>query len=232
MTTITIPVVPLPPTAGRNNLELPPLPIAISRANNEYVTICTAPHPILIEDPIANEVDPKVKQNPPGRPQREDWQLARTLAIAVPAGAALVVIGALLQRWWKKRPRVVPVAPRIPPWTMALAELDEIRRSNLLEEGKQGEHFDQVSFALRRYLGARYGFEAVGQGEGGLETTTGEMLDLLNRVRPPISELPRIKDFLDDCGDPCLARALHPPRRRSAGTRSIAARPSCAGPSP
>ena len=199
VTTITIPVVPLPPKAGRNTLELPPLPIAIARANNEFVTVCTAPHAIVIEDPIANELDPKVKPNPPGRAQREDWPLARTLAIAVPGGVALVVIGALLQRWWKKRPRIVPAPPRIPPWTTALAELDEIRRSDLLEDGKLGEHFDRVSFALRRYLGARYGFEAVGQGEGGLETTTGEMLDLLNRVRPPIPELPRIKDFLDDC---------------------------------
>lgn len=199
VTTITIPLVPLPPKAGRNTLSLPPLPIAIARANNEFVTVCTAPHAIVIEDPIANELDPKVKPNPPGRAQREDWPLARTLAVAVPAGVALVVIGALLQRWWKKRPRIVPAPPRIPPWTTALAELDEIRRSSLLEEGKLGEHFDRVSFALRRYLGARYGFDTVGQGEGGLETTTGEMLDLLNRVRPPIPELPRIKDFLDDC---------------------------------
>ena len=197
-TTITIPVVPLPPKAGRNKLELPPLPIAISRANNEYVTICTAPHAIQIEDPIANELDPQVKPNPPGRPQREDWPLARYLAVGVPIGAALVVLGALLQRWWKNRPKPKRALPRIPPWVTALAELDEIRRSALLDEGKQGEHFDQVSFALRRYLGARYGFDATEHGYNGLETTTGEMLDLLNRVRPPIAELPRIKDFLDE----------------------------------
>jgi hypothetical protein len=199
ITTITIPVVPLPPKPGRNSLELPPLPIAIARANNEYVTVCTAPHPIVIEDPIANELDPQVKRNPPGRPQREDWPLARYLAAGVPAALLLMALGALLYRWWRRRPRVVPEAPRVPPWETALAELDEIRRSDLLEEGKRGEYFDRVSFALRRYLGARYGFEAVGQGETGLETTTGEMLSILNRVRPPIAELPRIKDFLDDC---------------------------------
>jgi hypothetical protein len=55
-----------------------------------------------------------------------------------------------------------------------------------------------VSFTIRRYLGARYGFDAFG-GVNGLETTTGEMLALLKRVRPPIVELPRIKAFLDDC---------------------------------
>jgi hypothetical protein len=80
----------------------------------------------------------------------------------------------------------------------ALQELDRIRRSSLLEDGKRGEHFDQVSVAVRRYLGARYGFETVAQ-SGGLETTTHEMLELLERVRPPITEIAHIKEFLDDC---------------------------------
>lgn len=199
VTTVTIPVVPLPTKAGRSVLELPPLPIAIARANNDYVTICTAPHAIQVEDPTINELDPKVKPNPEGRQQREEWPLARTLAWAIPAALAIALAAALLDRWWRKRPKLVPEPPRVPPWVTALQELDRIRRSSLLEEGKRGEHFDRVSDALRRYLGARYGFETVSQGAGGLEQTTREMLDLLERVRPPIGELPRIKEFLDDC---------------------------------
>ncbi len=199
VTTIVLPVVPLPPKPGRTVLELPPLPIAIARANNEYVTVCTARHRIQVEDPVANELDPKVHPNPPGRAQREDWPLARQIAVAIPIGLALALAGALGYRWWSRRPKVVPQKPRVPPWVTALTELERIRRSSLLEEGKRGEHFDRVSDALRIYLGARYGFETVGQGYNGLETTTGEMLDLLQRVRPPIAELPRIKDFLDDC---------------------------------
>ncbi len=199
VTTIHLPVVPLPPKPGRHVLELPPLPIAVSRANNEYVTLCTAPHRILVEDPIANELDPKVKPNPPSRPQREDWPLARYLAIGVPVGLALAALGALLYRWYSRRPKVKPEAPRIPPWVTALEDLGRIRRSSLLDEGKRGEHFDQVSEALRRYLGARYGFDTLPEGYNGLETTTGEMLELLDRVRPPIPDLARIKEFLGDC---------------------------------
>ena len=198
VTIITVPLVPLPPKPGRNLLEVPPLPIAIARANNEYVTICTRPHAIQIEDPIANELDPKVKPNPPGRAQREDWPLARNLAIGIPAALALAIAAALLDRWWRRQPKRIPEPPRIPPWVTALRDLDRIRRSSLLEEGKRGEHFDQVSEVLRTYLGARYGFETASQA-GGLETTTGEMLELLGRVRPPIVELSRIKEFLDDC---------------------------------
>jgi hypothetical protein len=185
VTTIIIPVVALPPKPGRHLLELPPLPIAISRASNEYVTVCTAPHKILIDDPIANELDPQVKPNPPGRKQLEDWPLARQLAVGIPLGVALAIAGALLYCWWSRRPKVKVEPPKVPPWETALEEIGRIRRSSLLEDGKRGEYFDRVSDALRRYLGGRYGFDALGQAESGLETTTEEMLDLLKRVRPP-----------------------------------------------
>jgi hypothetical protein len=199
ITIVTIPVVPLPPNAGRAELSLPPLPIAIARANNEYVTICTQAHKIVVEDPVASELDPKVKPNPPGRPQREDWPLARIIAIAIPVAIALAVVVVLLDRSWRRRPKKKPAAPKVPPWITALAELERIRRSRLLEEGKRGEHFDQVSDALRRYLGGRYGFETLAEGYNGLETTTREMLELLERVRPPVVEIPRIREFLDEC---------------------------------
>jgi hypothetical protein len=199
ITTLTIPIVPLPPKPGRNAMLLPPLPIAVARANNEYLTLCTAPHPMVVEDPIANELNPKVKTNPPPRPQRVDWPLARNLAIGVPIGVVLTLLGVLLYRWWAKRPRVEPEAPKVPPWITALAELEEIRRSDMLARGRMGEYFDRVSDCLRSYLGFRYGFETIEAGYNGLETTTGEMIALLKRVRPPVLELPRIKEFLDEC---------------------------------
>jgi hypothetical protein len=199
VTTLTIPVVPLPKEAGRTILTLPPLPIAIWRASNDYLTICTKPHAIQVDEPIANELDPKVKPNPPGRPQREDWPLMRNLATGIPIGFAIAMLGALGYRWWSRRPKAMPEAPKIPPWVLALEELESIRVSKLLEQGKTGEYFDRVSDAIRRYLGARYGFDQLPEGYNGLETTTGEMLTLLKRVRPPIAELPRIKEFLDDC---------------------------------
>jgi hypothetical protein len=198
-TTLTIPIVPLPDKPGRNALTLPPLPIAVGRANNEFINLCTARHPILVEDPIANELDPKVKPNPPPRPQREDWPAARYAAIAVPIALALMAAGAWIYRMVQRRPKIVPEKPKIPPWVLALKELEEIRQSDLLADGQTGEYFDRVSDAVRRYLGGRYGFEATEQGYNGLETTTAEMLELLRRVRPAVTELPRISEFLDEC---------------------------------
>jgi hypothetical protein len=199
LTTLVIPLVPLPEKPGRNPMVLPPLPIAISRANNELITVCTQRHTITVEDPIANVLGPKVKPNPPARPQREDWPLARNLAIGIPIGIAVALAAVWLHRWWQRRPKPVAPKPKIPPWVVALAELEQLRQSDLIADGKTGEYFDRVSDCVRRYLGGRYGFETIEEGYNGLETTTGEMLDLLRRVRPPIAELPRIKAFLDDC---------------------------------
>jgi hypothetical protein len=211
ITTLTIPVVPLPEKPGRNVLTLPPLPIAIARANNEHITLCTLSHPITVEDPIANVLDPKVRPNPPARPQREDWPLARNLAIGIPIGIALAILGLWLWRAYQRRPKIEPEKPKIPPWIEALRELEELRKSDLLETGRSGEYFDRVSDAIRKYLGARYGFETTEQGYNGLETTTAEMLELLRRVRPPITELYGIKQFLDECDLVKFAR-LEPTR--------------------
>jgi hypothetical protein len=201
VTTLVIPFVPLPKDPGRNAMILPPLPVAVARASGEIVTVCTQPHPILVEDPIANELDPKVKPNPPPRPQREDWALARQLTIGILLGA---VLGGLLAYaiWrWQKRPKVVPMPPPRLPWVVALEELDALRRSSLLTDGRNDEHFDRVSDCVRKYLGARYGFD-------GLETTTDEMRGLLKRVRPPVPELKKIAAFLSDCDLVKFARVV------------------------
>ncbi|WP_437587160.1 hypothetical protein [Sorangium sp. So ce1000] len=191
-TKLVIPFVPLPKEPGRSALLLPPVPIAVSRASGEVVTVCTRPHEIVIEDPIANERDPKVKPNPPARPQREEWVLAKQLTVGILIGAALGLLVAWLVRRWMRRPRVVAAPPPKLPWIAALEELEALRRSDLLSEGRTGEYFDRVSDCVRKYLGARYGFD-------GLETTSDEMRALLARVRPPVPVLPQITRFLADC---------------------------------
>src|SRR5690606_36232133 len=61
-----------------------------------------------------------------------------------------------------------------PPWEVALEELDEVRHAGLLEAHRYSEYFDRTSDALRRYLGARFGFD-------GLESTTDEILAALKK---------------------------------------------------
>jgi hypothetical protein len=190
-TTVTLPFVPLPKEPGRHQLFLPPIPIAVGRANGQVMTLCTAPQGIVVDDPIANEVDPKVRPNPPPRPQREEWVLAKQVTYAVLGAIALALLLAWLLRRWMKRPKPVPVKPRELPWVAAMKELDAIRTSALLEEGQLDEYFDRVDNCVRFYLGDRYGFD-------GLESTSKEIRAILKRVYPPIVKLKDIRRFLKD----------------------------------
>lgn len=190
-TKLVIPIVALPPEAGRNEMLLPPMPIAVQRASGSFVTVCTKAHRIRIEDPTANEADPKVKPNPPPRSQREEWVLAKQVSIGVLIGAIATAIGLVIWSWWKRRPKPVKLPPKKLPWVQAFEELAEIRESDLLEEGKADIYYERVSNTVRKYLGARYGFD-------GLERTTDEMKSILRRIRPPIEGFSEIVRFLED----------------------------------
>jgi hypothetical protein len=200
-TKVTIPFLLLPEKPGRNGLMLPPMPITLARASGETLTVCTGPHAILVEDPIANELDPQVRPNPEPRPQREDWPLARLVAIAAAVVAVLSVLGAWLLSRWARRPKSVYVPPPKLPWLAALEELEAIRKSDLLAEGHSGVYFDRVSDCVRKYLGSRYGFD-------GLESTTDEMQRTLARVRPPVQGLDTISRFLEECDLVKFARVV------------------------
>jgi hypothetical protein len=188
--TVKISVVALPEKPGRSELTLPPLPIAISRASGEVLTLCTAPHEITVEDPISNTPDPAPHENPAPRPQRELWNTAKQVAIA---SLIALIVGALVA-WligrWRRRPKAVPPPPPPrPPWDVALEELVDLKHAELVKSERFVEHFDRVSHIVRRYCGERYGFD-------GLESTTREMIGILRRVIPPIPVLEPIETFL------------------------------------
>ncbi|MBX3191316.1 MAG: hypothetical protein KF819_30240 [Labilithrix sp.] len=174
-THLELPLVVLPPEPGRSVLTLPPLPVAIARANGEIATVCTHPHTIVVEDPIANVPQAEPKPNPEPRPQREEWT---ALKKAVLYGGLGLVVGALLAylgyKWWNKPKPPVPPPPPRPPWEVALEQLDEVRHAGLLDAKRHTEYFDRVSDAVRGYLGARFGFD-------GLESTSDEILTALEK---------------------------------------------------
>ncbi len=191
-TRVRISVVPLPPKPGRHELILPPLPIALSRASGELLTVCTAPHVVTVEDPIANLPNPAPRGNPAARRQLEIWTAAKhaasiaLIALVVGALAALVI-----SRWLRRPKKLPPLPPPRPPWEVALEALHDIRHAGLTREGRFAEVFDRVSDVLRRYLGDRYGYD-------GLESTTREALGSLRSVTPGIEDLKGIETFMRD----------------------------------
>jgi hypothetical protein len=207
-TELTIQVVPLAPKAGRNKMELPPLPVTLARANGELVTVCTKPHKIRIDEPIALEKDPKVRPNPPPRPQKEEWVFLEQLLAGVLVGLAIAAIAIFAIRWWSRRPKAAVPKVRPIPWLVALEELEGLRRSTLLAEHKNDEYFDRVSDTVRRYLGARYHFDELEAGWSGLESTTDEMKSLLRRVTPAVPMFGAVAAFLDEADLVKFARVM------------------------
>ncbi|HEY5373795.1 MAG TPA: hypothetical protein VIK01_08905 [Polyangiaceae bacterium] len=191
-TTVHLSVVPLPPKPGRHEMILPPLPIAVSRASGELVTVCTAPHAVLVEDPIANLPNPAPKGNPAARRQLEIWTAAKHAAFVALIALLVGAVAALLISRWLRRPKKVPPPPPPrPPWDVALEALHDIRHAGLTGEGRFAEVFDRVSDVLRRYLGDRYGYD-------GLESTTREALGSLRQITPQIEDLSGIETFMRD----------------------------------
>ena len=192
-TRLELSVVPLPAEPGRHTLTLPPVPVAVARANGEIVTVCTRSHGIIVEDPTASTPEARPVGNPPPRIQREEWTSLKHALAILAAGVLLGAIVAYLVRLWLARPKPVPPPPPPrPPWEIALEKLDEVRHAGLLEQGRFGEYFDRVSDALRNYLGARYGFD-------GLESTTDEIIAALKRSAVHGVAVPEIVAFLQDC---------------------------------
>lgn len=190
LTTVSIPFVALPKKPGRTELELPSLPIAIARASGDVVTVCTAPHRITLEDPIANDPNPKPKANPKPLRQVEEWILLKHATYGALVALVVAAIVAWLVRIWRRRPRVAPPPPPPrPPWEVALEALHDIRHAKLIEQARYADHFDRVSDAVRRYLGDLYGFD-------GLESTTREVLTKVERTALARELVAEIKVFL------------------------------------
>ncbi len=175
-TRVELSFVPLPKEAGPHTLVLPSVPIAIARASGELITLCTAPHTLQVDDPTANIAAATPRPNPPPLRQLEVWTAAKNVAlgalIALPLGA---LIAFLVSSWLRRKRPLPPPPPPRPAWELALEALARVRGKRLVEQGLTTQLFDEVSLAVRAYLGQRFGFD-------GLESTTREILEHLRAL--------------------------------------------------
>jgi len=101
----------------------------------------------------------------------------------------------LVARWWARRekPPPPPPPPR-PAWDVAMERLEALRRTlpERLAEGEIVRWADELSDAMREYLGRRYDFD-------GLESTTDEVVSRLRKIQPAGISVDEVAAMLGDC---------------------------------
>jgi hypothetical protein len=100
-----------------------------------------------------------------------------------------LLLGWRLWRWWRRRRRAVEAPPpAVPPEVRFAARLDQLAGERLGEQGRGREHFFRLSEAVRDYLGAVTGLNA-------LDLTTEELLAALGRQADPRLPLDPVRRF-------------------------------------
>ena len=176
-------------------LSIPELPFVLMHQDGALDTLYTREMKVqvasLVTDTTASEV----------RPLKGLIEWPRLWhKIAVWGALALAVLGLLIYVWVcylrsrdeKFRRDSRPLAPAKPAHLAALEELDRIKSMGLIEKGEIKQFHILVSDAIRNYLGARYGIDA-------LEMTTWELLFTLEGKALQRETWDLNADFLNAC---------------------------------
>jgi hypothetical protein len=159
--------------------EIAPITLRVVTDSGVIGTIRTEARTVTVGALTANEPDAQPRPaTAPVPVMQDDYTLAYLLGF-VAAMLLSALIGYLVARWWRARPKPVPPPPPPrPPGEVALEKLRTLKRRmrGAIEEGKAAEVVDGASDALREYLGHRYGFN-------GLESTTDEVIARVRHER-------------------------------------------------
>lgn len=153
-------------------VEIPPLPLAVGSTVAET-------EPLLVE--VASTLD-EAELEVASSTRAENMAMLENMAAGDPPGAsveiadprpaiglialvALLLAGLFARRLLsRRRERAEAPAPAPPPRAaheVALEALRELEGSDLVERGEFNAFFTELSFLVRRYLGDRFGFDAV-----------------------------------------------------------------------
>ena len=188
--------------------EVPSFPITWIDPNDEVHTHVVAPHAFMVERLLGNESDPQLQPEDPMISLEYPNVRGATIIWSVLGGVALATALATALVIWRRRERPVILPPPIPPHERALGELAELarERDELIATGAYQDYYLRLTQIAKRYLGGRFGFEA-------LDRTTEEIQDLLRGRRVSLAPLDAdaVLTFLQDCDLVKFAR-LSPPK--------------------
>lgn len=116
----------------------------------------------------------------------------------------ICLIGYILKRL-RNRQSIIPFKkqePKLPPFEMAMKELDEIKQQKLWQQGRNKEYYTLLTDTLRKYMVNRFGINA-------MEMTSGEILELIRLESDANSSYNSLKQILE-LADFVKFAKLHP----------------------
>lgn len=147
-------------------LGIPQLEVGIVDAEGETSYVFTDSLPVAVKTvlPEINEGD-----RPEPRPIKEPIELPRRIWPYVLVAIATAAVGIyLLRRWWRRRaegrPEPEPEEPAVPrraAHLVALERLRALREDDPIGRGRLDIFYPRVTEILRRYVGDRYGVDAI-----------------------------------------------------------------------
>ena len=156
------------------SFDIPSVELTYFGADGSVKSVHTQALPFTITSLIANEPEPKLKENAGPLPVRQRDYLLVTIAGGLVAAGLGAILALLVRRRLRARKPAAPKAPPRPAHEVAMEKLD--RLGGLLAEGGDLRPFYfELSEAIREYLGGRFGFES-------LEMTTEELVAAMRRV--------------------------------------------------
>ncbi|GEM_PF-505629 len=187
--------------------SVPSFPVTWIDPDEAVHTYSVAPHTFVVESLLANESEPERRgEDPPLSLEYPNVRLAMIL-YGLLGGAALAGLSALAWLRWRRRERPIVLPPPVPAHERAFADLETLAGESeaLIADGAYQDYYLRLTEIAKRYLGARFGFEA-------LDRTTEEIQALFDDGEIQIDPLDpaQISMFLQDCDLVKFAR-LSPP---------------------
>ncbi len=174
--------------------DIPPLTVYYRfPGDTVHQSLTTEKIHIVVESLKASEAGDIRGIKPPLEIERSWWTLWRWIF----AGIFILICGAavyLICRRKKLGKRLIPVreAPLRPPHEIALEALQQLKESDLLENGNIKDYYIQISDIIRHYIGGRYFVVA-------MEMTTTEVLNGLRKETISEEHFRMFESFLHRC---------------------------------
>ena len=181
-------------TFDTGEFEIPPLTIFYTiPGDTTRQALCTEPIKIVVESVKPSEAG-DIKDIKPQVEVPRNW---RRIVFLASAGLLVVLLIVAVSYYIKKRrageslfPAKIEI-PR-PPHEIAYEELEQLKNSDLLENGEIKLYYIRVSEIVRRYIEGRYQIVAI-------EMTTAELMENIRQADIDAELIQLLEEFLDLC---------------------------------